>query len=154
MIIFRGLGIIGLLTAGIGVGIGFLLTALTGGDTSGDMNMTFAGIGWIIAGIGTYFLGQYLNVTRPQAEIDKVLAVKRVEFDQLINAGRFHAGPDFPFPRSVEEARDQSNQVLNQIAAVGQQRKNLHTFFFIPLQWFGAVAVVGGLIAMASAIFA
>lgn len=153
MIIFRGFGFLAFLMVGVGVGIGFLITAATGGDTRGTMNMTFVGTGWILAGIGTYFLGQYLNQTRPQQQADKLIAVKRQEFAYLIAAERFHAGPEYPFPRSKQEAQQQAEQVLVHLNAVMQQNKNVHTFFFIPMQWFGVLMAIGGLVALVSGFF-
>lgn len=132
MIVWRGAGIVVL----GGIGIGWLASELLRAVFGIPDEIGFP-LGLVLAGVGLYFLGYLMNIKGPQREMAEDLAHTRLQIDSLITQGRFHGGPAFPFPRSIAEARQQADWVLEQRAIQLKALRNRHTFFFVPVQWAG-----------------
>lgn len=114
------------------------------GDESAQV--AFAGVGIVLGGAGAFLLGRHLNVTGVDAKADQLLAPRAQQLDQLVTSGQFQLAPGVPMPRSMEEARQQSNQLLEEERKqVRAALRNRHTLFWIPAQWVGVIAVAGGL---------
>lgn len=146
MIIWRGAGILAFVAIGLGVGIGFLLAEIFGIPDSSNQSVALIGIGFVAMGIVTAIFGHWLNVLRWQQRKDTVLAEQRQRIDALIAQERFHAGPEYPWPSSKEEARAQGDHLLARLEAQLKTQRNQHTLFFIPMQYIGVIMVVGGIV--------
>ncbi|MFW6597565.1 hypothetical protein ACQBAU_03385 [Propionibacteriaceae bacterium Y2011] len=151
MIIWRGLGFLGAL-------FGFVaMLVFVGGGASimGDAFNTFGGfsaaVGLLLAAGGCWFVGQYINQTKPQRVLDEWLPARRAQLDQLVTSGGFQIGPGQPRPSSEAEARAQADFLLEQETAMRRQSFNQHTLFWIPLQYiaFGYAAIVVVILALA-----
>ena len=141
MIIWRGWGILALLIFGASIGLGVLIAphaALRG---------IFAGLTVIGGGVGTWFLGDYLNSKRPVAEFDQWYARRSHEVDALIRGGAYSNVPDPQHPDRLADPNAVGSYVLQQEAArVRAGLTNRHSLFFVPLQYwaylFGAIGLV------------
>lgn len=144
VIIWRGFGFLAFLIvalAAVGaVGIG---TAVSGADSPPPY---FPGLGLILGGAGTFALGWWLNVVRPQQKAAQWTQERGAQLQQLVASGRFQAVPGMA-PASHAEAEAQAHQMLAQESAVVAKRlRNVHTLFWIPMQWIGVVAAVIGVV--------
>ena len=146
MIIWRGWGILAFLAVGLGVGIGALLGSLFGIPSSAGKYTALIGIGFVVGGIASFLFGQWVNVQRPEQRKDEVMAEQRQRIEQLLAEQRFHAGPEFPWPSSIAEARAQADFVLGRLEARLTEARNQHTLFFIPMQYIGVLLAVGGIV--------
>ena len=145
MIIWRGWGILTLFVTVAGV-LGFLavVTALMG---DGEMtSMLGGGIGILAAGVANFFLGRWLNLIRPAREAEGFRNQLRAKLWERVANNSFQVSPGAPAPSSEQEAAQQIEQIVeSRTRDVARARSNIHTFFFIPLQWIGVVEGIGGL---------
>ena len=146
MIIWRGWGILGLFVTLAGVfGSLAVVHALLG--TSESASALGGGIGFLLAGAANFFLGRWLNITRPAQNAEGFRNQLRADLWERVANDSFQMAPGAPAPSSEEEAAQQIEQVV-----AGESRnaeragRNIHTFFFIPLQWVGALEGIGGLV--------
>lgn len=146
MIIWRGWGILAFLAIGLGVGIAALLGSIFGIRSSDGQYTALIGIGLVVGGVASYIFGQWMNVQRPEQRKVTAMAEQRARIDQLLAEERFHAGPEFPWPSSKEEARAQADFVLAQFDKQLSNARNQHTLFFIPMQYIGILMAVGGVV--------
>lgn len=139
MIVWRGFGFAAFLLGALGVALGVWLSGLlSGSDTNGPL----IGLGLTIGGVATFALGWYLNVLNPAAKTEKWTAQRQAELQQAVASGRFQATPGV-VPASAEEARVQADLLLdNERSQVAKRFRNIHTLFWIPMQWWGVVFVV------------
>ena len=145
MIIWCGWGILTFFVTVVGV-FGFLavVTALMG---DGEMtSMLGGGIGILAAGVANFFLGRWLNLIRPAREAEGFRNQLRAELWERVANNSFQVSPGAPAPSSEQEAAQQIEQIVeSRTRDVARARSNIHTFFFIPLQWIGVVEGIGGL---------
>lgn len=143
MVFWRGLGALGfvimVLGAVAGAGVG---ATLTNGRT-----LIWIGFGVIAGSAASFALGWYLNVIRPASQVDTWAADRKRQLDALVYSGQFQLAPGVPQPSSLDEANAQASQLLEAERAQAQrQLSNIHTLYFMPLQWAsiaGAVLGVG-----------
>lgn len=144
MIIWRGWGIIGAGFALLGCLLGLGLWTGFGEPTANPG--PFMGPCVVIAGVGTYLLGKWLNVTSVDAKTEQYLAPRSRQLHELVESGQFQMAPGMPQPASFEEAQAQAAHLLQQERTqVHQQLKDRHTLFFIPVQYVGLAVVFIGL---------
>jgi len=149
MIIFRGWGLLG---AGIPVLTAFAIGALPMslyGDKSAIANI-FIALGALVGGALGFLCGRWLNVIRPRAKVAEWQEQRRAELRARVDAGQFQMAPGLQAPSSREEGYAQVEQLItNESPDVLRQLKNIHTLFFIPMQWFaigvGVVIFFGAL---------
>ena len=75
---------------------------------------------------------------------------RRAELRARVDAGQFQMAPGLQAPSSREEGYAQVEQLItNESPDALRQLKNIHTLFFIPMQWFaigvGVVIFFGAL---------
>lgn len=146
MIIWRGWGVAAVATVGLSVALCLFLGAAVGEDWM----TTFAGLGLVVGGFATFVLGRYLNITRPAQQAESYQAMRSQQLHALVEEGKFSLGPGHPPPTSYAEAHQQADVLVDQEARrIKYLGRNQHTFFFLPLQWVGVVAVAGGVLVMA-----
>ena len=142
MIIFRGWGLLG---AGIPVLTAFAIGALPMslyGDKSAIANI-FVALGALVGGALGFLCGRWLNVIRPRAKVAEWQEQRRAELRARVDAGQFQMAPGLQAPSSREEGYAQVEQLItNESPDVLRQLKNIHTLFFIPMQWFAIGAGV------------
>ncbi|QPL05603.1 MULTISPECIES: transcriptional accessory protein [Actinomyces] len=145
MIIWRGFGILGVV---IIVGFVALFMALLG-NHSGPMDNIAGGLGLLTGGAACGALGWWLNLQRPEAKTQEHLTAMRAELWQRVHAGTFQVQPGAAAPTSELEARSQVEQVVaSQEQGVRKTLRNNHSLFFIPLQWVGLLAILGGTVSV------
>ena len=144
MIIWRGWGILAfLVTIPFAAGMAGLGESM---DSGGPLAAVLLGLGFMAAGVANCFLGRYLNVTRPQQQVERYQDQLRAQLWYRVDNGLFQMAPGAPAPASQAEATEQIEQVVAQeTQGLVRAHSNVHTLFFIPIQWFGLVEVVGGL---------
>lgn len=144
MIIWRGWGILAfLVTIPFAAGMAGIGESM---DPGGPLAAVLLGLGFMAAGVANYFLGRYLNVTRPPQQVGRYQDRLRAELWQRVNHGAFQMAPGAPAPASQEEAAQQIERVVAREAqGLVRAHSNVHTLFFIPIQWFGLIEAVGGL---------
>ena len=144
MIIFRGWGLLG---AAFPALTAFALGALPAsmyGSKSAITNIV-AALGALVGGALGFLCGRWLNVIRPRAKVAEWQEQRRAELRARVDAGQFQMAPGLQAPSSREEGYAQVEQLItNESPDVLRQLKNIHTLFFIPMQWFA----VGGGVAM------
>lgn len=133
MIIWRGLGILGVL----------IPAALFGALYAPTQNLALGGVGVLIGAVAVYFVGRYLNVQRPLAKLEEAVASRRQQLIAMVDAGTFYLGPGNPVPQNRAEAHAQAEALL----AAERERalssiRTQHSIFFIPLQWASVVLLV------------
>ena len=142
MIIFRGWGLLG---AGIPALTAFAIGALPMsmyGDKSAIANI-FIALGALVGGALGFLCGRWLNVIRPRAKVAEWQEQRRAELRARVDAGQFQMAPGLQAPSSREEGYAQVEQLItNESPDVLRQLKNIHTLFFIPMQWFAIGAGV------------
>ncbi len=101
----------------------------------------------LLAGVANFFLGRWLNIIRPAQNAEGFRNQLRADLWERVANDAFQMAPGAPEPSSEAEAAQQIEQVV-----AGESRnaeragRNIHTFFFIPLQWLGALEGIGGLV--------
>ena len=144
MIIFRGWGLLG---AGIPVLTAFAIGALPMslyGDKSAIANI-FVALGALVGGALGFLCGRWFNVIRPRTKLTQWQEQRRAELRARVDAGQFQMAPGLQAPSSREEGYAQVEQLIAaESPEILSQLKNIHTLFYIPMQWFA----VGGGVAM------
>ena len=144
MIIFRGWGL-------LGVGIPALTTLAIGGlpmSIYGEKNpiaISFAALGALVGGALGFLCGRWLNVIRPRAKVAEWQEQRRAELRARVDAGQFQMAPGVQVPASREEGYAQAEQLIAaESPEILSHLKNIHTLFYIPMQWFaiGAGAAI------------
>ena len=142
MIIFRGWGLLG---AAFPALTAFALGALPAsmyGSKSAITNIV-AALGALVGGALGVLCGRWLNVIRPRAKVAEWQEQRRAELRARVDAGQFQMAPGLQAPSSREEGYAQVEQLItNESPDVLRQLKNIHTLFFIPMQWFAVGAGV------------
>ena len=142
MIIFRGWGLLG---AGIPVLTAFVIGALPMslyGDKSAIANI-FVALGALVGGALGFLCGRWLNVIRPRAKVAEWQEQRRVELRARVDAGQFQMAPGVQAPATREEGYAQVEQLIAaESPEILSQLKNIHTLFYIPMQWFAISAGV------------
>ena len=142
MIIFRGWGLLG---AGIPVLTAFAIGALPMslyGDKSAIANI-FIALGALVGGALGFLCGRWLNVIRPRTKVAEWQEQRRAELRARVDAGQFQMAPGVQAPASREEGYAQVEQLIAaESPEILSHLKNIHTLFYIPMQWF---AVGGGM---------
>ncbi len=142
MIIFRGWGLLG---AAFPALTAFALGALPAsmyGSKSAITNIV-AALGALVGGALGFLCGRWLNVIRPRAKVAEWQEQRRAELRARVDAGQFQMAPGLQAPSSREEGYAQVEQLItNESPDVLCQLKNIHTLFFIPMQWFAIGAGV------------
>ena len=149
MIIFRGWGLLG---AAFPALTAFALGALPAsmyGSKSAITNIV-AALGALVGGALGFLCGRWLNVIRPRAKVAEWQEQRRAELRARVDAGQFQMAPGLQAPSSREEGYAQVEQLITtESPDVLRQLKNIHTLFFIPMQWFaigvGVVIFFGAL---------
>lgn len=96
--------------------------------------------GFLLAAVACWYLGQYLNISRPAKKIDEHLELQRAEMWERFHTGAFQAAPGSPAPASEEEARAQIEGLIDEMRPGPlRSHRNVHTLFFIPIQWLSVV---------------
>lgn len=149
MIIWRGWGIIGVGFALLACLLGLGMWTGFGEPTSSPA--PFMAPCLVVAGIGTFLLGKWMNVTSVDAKTDRYLAPRQQQLHELVQSGQFQMAPGMPQPASVEEAQAQAAHLIGQERTqVHNQLKDRHTLFFIPFQYVGLfIAFIGLVVAVA-----
>lgn len=145
ILIWRGWGILAVLLALVGVGVGTVFDSALGWDGT-TQEVAGPGLGLFLGGVASFFLGRWLNHTRPQERVRQHMVAREQRLWNLVRSGQFQVAPGAPSPRSEQEAREQVNALLQQehqglMAHVG----NGNTLFFIPMQYVGALMAIVGL---------
>ncbi len=142
MIIFRGWGLLG---AGIPVLTAFVIGALPAslyGSKSAITNIVIA-LGALVGGALGFLCGRWFNVIRPQTRLAEWQGQRRAELRARVDAGQFQMTPGLPVPSSREEGYAQVEQLIAaESPEILSQLKNIHTLFYIPMQWFAIGAGV------------
>lgn len=147
VIIWRGFGFLAVILALLGALLGTGLGSLAG--DSG--NVTLIGVGIAIGGVATFALGWWLNVMNPAKKTQQWIAQRDAELQQAVDQGRFQASPGV-VPASLEQAQAQKTALLQtESAHVTKRLRNIHTLFWIPMQWIGVVIVILGVVVAATA---
>ena len=149
MIIFRGWGLLG---AAFPALTAFALGALPAsmyGSKSAITNIV-AALGALVGGALGFLCGRWFNVIRPRTKLTQWQEQRRAELRARVDAGQFQMAPGLQAPSSREEGYAQVEQLItNESPDVLRQLKNIHTLFFIPMQWFaigvGVVIFFGAL---------
>jgi len=139
MVIFRGWG--GLAAAYVLVAMMLCLGLASTMVPDSALPLT-ASVGLLAAAAATWFTGRALNRTRPQKKIDAWFTERRAQLDELVDSGRFLMGPGQPPPTSHEEARSQADQLLEHELMRARQSRDIHTLFFVPMQYWAPVMAV------------
>lgn len=139
MIIWRGWGVLAVgffLLAGIlGVGIPF-------GVWGADAKWVLTPVA-MLSGIGCWFTGTYLNVTKPRRRTEVEFPALREQVRQSVEAGTFRLANQPP-PVSRDQAIGQAQAFLVATEAAMSGGRNAHTLLWVPLQyWAIAIAAWG-----------
>lgn len=134
MILWRGWGILAFFAIGIAVGLTALLAMASGTNMDG---VTWQGLpAFVIVGVGVYFLGNYLNVSKPTKDFERA---RGQYFTAQHNPVNSLGGAPEPLPFDQQPPlSDEERKSLRGI-------KNRHTLFFIPMQWWGVILPLLGL---------
>ena len=144
MIIFRGWGLLG---AAFPALTAFALGALPAsmyGSKSAITNIV-AALGALVGGALGFLCGRWLNVIRPRAKVAEWQEQRRAELRARVDAGQFQMAPGVQVPASREEGYAQVEQLIAaESPEILSHLKNIHTLFYIPMQWFaiGAGAAI------------
>lgn len=142
MIVWRGFGFLAFLLGALGAlaGIG-LSTALS---PDGEVGGPLIGIGILLGGVASFALGWWLNVLNPQKKAQTWVEQRRAELNHAVATGQFQATPGV-VPSSQAEAQAQADALLaHETPVVTKRLSNIHTLFWIPMQWAGVVIAILG----------
>lgn len=130
MIIWRGWGILAFLGIGLSVGLTATVAALSGTNMAGA---TWQGVpGFLLGGIAVHALGTHLNQTRPTRTFATMRAINHGFLTPTMD------GSVVPLPLAHQPALTPDEQMYL------KHMRNRHTFFFIPMQWWGMVLPIFG----------
>ena len=114
------------------------------GDKSAIANI-FIALGALVGGALGFLCGRWLNVIRPRTKVVEWQEQRRAELRARVDAGQFQMAPGVQAPASREEGYAQVEQLIAaESPEILSQLKNIHTLFYIPMQWFA----IGGGVAM------
>lgn len=105
-----------------------------------------AAVGLLVAAAATWFTGRALNRTRPQKKIDAWYAGREKQLDELVDSGRFVMGAGQAPPTSLEEAQTQADQLLELELQQARRSLDVHTLFFVPMQYWAPLMAVGAVV--------
>lgn len=143
VIIWRGWGVLAFVYAAVGM----ILFAGVASTLVPESVLPFTiGIGLLLAAVATWFTGIALNRTSPRRKIDAWAQERKRQLDDLVVTGRFSLGPGQPQPTSVAQAQEMADALFAHELAQAQRAFNVHTLFWIPMQY---LAFVWGAIALA-----
>jgi len=146
MIVFAGWGILALVPPAIGWFLGFLVGGAVGGESS-TVAMAITGLGLMLGSAGDWYLGLYFNKTMARRNIDKALAARQTQLQQLVASGQYYRGPGYPMPTSLQDAQNQAQaQFQAESAAAYAHIGNRNTLFFIPIQYWAFIGAAIGAI--------
>jgi hypothetical protein len=111
-----------------------------------------AAIGLSLAAVATWFTGRAMNVTGPLRKVEEWRVHRELQLAELVESGQFSLGPGQPQPRSYEEARQMSAALLQAELQAAQRVKNVHTLFFIPMQFWAFILAALAVFALVSGI--
>ncbi|MFV0406647.1 MAG: hypothetical protein ACK5LN_07475 [Propioniciclava sp.] len=140
MIIWRGWGVLSILLLAVGFGLSAGIASAAGVDP--EWLPWISGIGGLAAIVGNWFLGTWLNVTRPDQKAQSYRQERGAFLQQAVDNGQFHLGPGHSAPTSQQEAQQQADWLLQQETAKLMGLRNMHTLFFVPMQYISFLAVV------------
>ena len=104
-----------------------------------------SGSSWL--GVANYFFGRQVNELAPARKIEAFKDQMRHEMWDRVAHGSFQVGPGAPPPANRDEAHQQVEHVVEQASAnAAKGLRNIHSVFFIPVQWIGAVEGVLGVV--------
>ena len=137
MIIWRGWGILAFFLFGAAMGGGFAIA-----QSMGSSSTLIPGLLMMVAGVGTWFLGQYMNVTQPLTKVEPHMAARTQELHALGRAGHFRdqAGNHLPPEHAYQMVEAMLHKEREEVTAA---LKNRHTLFFVPMQYLGFI--MGGI---------
>ncbi|MDR1449620.1 MAG: hypothetical protein LBI84_05375 [Propionibacteriaceae bacterium] len=141
MIIWRGWGVLAIfIPAACAAG----LAALFG--SSGRTGF-WTDVGLTAGGVICYFVGRWLNVTRPDRQLAASLADRAAELHADADSGVFSLGPGYAPPTSLAEAHAQADQLASaEYEAWKKNARRRHSLFWVPIQYWGLVLGVGGVL--------
>ena len=112
------------------------------GDKSAIANI-FIALGALVGGALGFLCGRWLNVIRPRTKVAEWQEQRRAELRARVDAGQFQMAPGVQAPASREEGYAQVEQLIAaESPEILNRLKNIHTLFYIPMQWF---AIGGGM---------
>lgn len=112
------------------------------GDKSAIANI-FVALGALVGGALGFLCGRWLNVIRPRAKVAEWQEQRRVELRARVDAGQFQMASGVQAPATREEGYAQVEQLIAaESPEILSQLKNIHTLFYIPMQWFAIGAGV------------
>jgi hypothetical protein len=143
VIIWGGWGVLGIVPPLLG----YLLGIWSSTAIQGMPNPSWGGLGIVAGAVGTYFVGVYLNVTKPQRDLAKQMDERYNQLHTQAESGSFYLGPGNPLPESREQAHSQADALLAaEYASFKGQVKNKHTLFFVPIQYVAIVIAIFGVL--------
>lgn len=146
MVIWRGWGILALFIILIPLSIGLVLVSPAAGYLVGGI---VSGVLLFGAAIGLWFLGSWLNVTRPRQKIDEHLQSRSVQYEQAFSEGRFQAAPGLAVATDPQVAKAQADTMIDaERQALRAKLPINHSMFWIPLQWWSVVAAIVAIVAI------
>lgn len=149
MIIWRGWGILAILIGGACAGLGAAM-----GVANPALRPIFIGLMLVAGGVGTWFLGNHLNLRRPMAEFDGWYGRRRDEVAAQVRGGAYNNVQDPQRPGQLADPWAVGEYVLNQESAkVRAALTNRHSLFFVPLQYLGFVMGGIGIVVMIAGAF-
>ncbi|RRD03572.1 hypothetical protein EII34_13345 [Arachnia propionica] len=145
ILVYRGWGGAGLGLPLLGAGVG--LACASGLGVGTQWFTLVAGLGILLGGVGAYLLGMWLNTMGPRRRVAEFEASRRAQLQQLVDAGEFQVSPAAPDPSSRREGHDQVEALLaREVRDIRQATSNNHTLYGIPMQFFGLLGVVVGVV--------
>ena len=101
-------------------------------------------MGYLIGSAAAYLLGIYLNRMRPLTQVSEYVEKRTAQLNHLVNARQFPLAVGMAPPRSQQEADAQVEAIVSaERDQLYGQLSNRSTFFFIPMQWWGLLGLVG-----------
>lgn len=108
------------------------------------------GMGLLIGAAAVFGFGWWINIIRPQQRAQAWIQERSAQLQQLVATDRFQAVPGM-VPASRQEAQAGAQAMLEQESAVVRTRgRNIHTVFWIPVQWIGIVLLGLGIMLIVS----
>lgn len=152
MIVWRGWGILAPGIIAVGLGLGSLLGQVFGG---GDNTTLFClALGLVAGGVGAYFAGMEMNVKRVPARVEKHMAQRSAQVRQAVAMGTYVL-PNGQRPGSLADAQRMADaQLAVEAEAAAKALRNRHDIFFIPMQYIGIVAAIGGVVGAIASLLA
>lgn len=136
VIIWRGFGFLAVIFGALGLLLGMTLSNAV---SESSVNGPLLGLGLLIGAAATFAAGWWFNVINPAKKAQTWVEQRRAELSFSVSNGQFQPAPGI-VPSSQEEAQAQADQLLAQeSAAVAKRLRNVHTLFWIPMQWWGVL---------------